>query len=114
MGSIEGYDLIGSPLTWAIFSIIIGFTSFFFLKKNDVKHSSIVALMLGVANFFCYLSIVFAWTLRDGLGPDSVASTGSVATDRFFDSLKWLMIVPASLVFGALVIVYRERKSKNA
>ena len=42
-------------------------------------------------------SLFFGWSLRDGLGPDSVESHGLLALSRFWRDIRWslcLLVIP--------------------
>lgn len=57
-------------------------------------------------------SSLFEWTLRDGLGPDSVESHGLLALSRFWRGIRWsfcLVVIPIHW-FGWLFYWWDSRK----
>ncbi len=56
-------------------------------------HRSIFGMaLLVIASALLLLSIIMCWTMRDGMGPDSVESHGMTAVLRFLKEV-WLLVV---------------------
>ena len=53
----------------------------------------------------------FAWILRDGLGPESVTSTGATALVRMFGTFYWGPVCLALLAVDA--IWWRRRRNRD-
>ena len=51
---------------------------------------------------------LICWVLRDGLGPDSLRSTGAVAFSRFVDQFWIAPVVGLALVAAALLLRRRR------
>ena len=52
---------------------------------------------------------VFSWILRDGLGPDSVDSSGWAAFERFFWTWSW-----GPIAIGLVTVAALMRRSRRA
>ncbi len=55
---------------------------------------------------------VFVWAIKDGLGPESVESHGSVAVIRFCTGMAWIVgiyVIPPLLV-GCILYPWRSRR----
>ncbi|WP_422929112.1 hypothetical protein [Singulisphaera sp. PoT] len=77
-------------------------------KPDDGSvHLFLALCCLGCAGMSFLVIIVFGWTLRDGLGPGSVESTGWVALGRFLGSAGILLLIPAAFL-AAGIWLYRE------
>jgi len=77
-----------------------------------VRTREAVTLLSGVAITCLILALitigVWTWTLRDGLGPDSVPSEGSVAVLRFWEQL-WPIAVLVGLGVIFVIASWRHR-----
>ena len=84
--------LISAALSLAAVVVIAG------TRKDRLRRRAAVAgsmlLLLHVTS-----AAYWAWLLRDGLGPDSIRSSGRVAWQRFLDGWVW------SLGFASVVVV---------
>ncbi len=73
--------------------------------KSDDSPLLFVALCffgLGIAGLL-FLSL-WAWAMRDGLGPDSTESRGWIAFVRFVTELGWSPAVPVALLLIGFLI----------
>jgi hypothetical protein len=65
---------------------------------------------LGIASLLAVS--LWAWSMRDGLGPDSTESRGWMALMRFVEELGWSPAAPAALLqFGCLI--YRADRASD-
>jgi len=72
-------------------------------RQGSWKRLAAKAVVDGL--LFCALfCLPFAWILRDGLGPDSVTSSGLEALKRF---ATCLYIVPGTLTLACLSLALR-------
>ncbi len=62
---------------------------------------------------WCMLG-VFAWAMRDGLGPDSVESHGWGAVSRLFWTFYWGPVLVALALVFALWVKYMHEPSNQA
>ena len=82
------------------------------LGVSPSRSALITAVLLSTLTLLVWCS--FMWLLRDGLGPDSVSSTGIEAWQRFFDgALKPLGIWNAAMFasFGSYWFGHKRRVS---
>lgn len=54
----------------------------------------------------------WTWRLRDGLGPDSIESSGFEALRRFFSDF-WPVALACFLLFGVALFMSRHQKHRN-
>ena len=66
-------------------------------------------LLLVLAACFAALAGFRAWLLRDGLGPDSISSSGQTAIVRAVAE-GWHLFLPAMAVAGAGVLLIRRAR----
>ncbi len=75
----------------------------------DHHHEGSIRLVLAVCCWVCaavsFLGIfLFAWLLKDGLGPDSVASQGWLALGRCFKSAGLSLLIPFAFLVSGLIL----------
>ena len=78
-------------------------------KQGSWKRLAVKAVVDGLllCALFC---LPFAWILRDGLGPDSVSSSGLKALKHF---ATCLYIVPGTLTLAGLSLALRAEGSRG-
>jgi ABC-type multidrug transport system permease subunit len=64
---------------------------------------TLTALFLLYAAWTC-------WFFRDGLGPDSVESIGSLAWSRFWEDFRFALLLSAPVLFFGAWCIRRKRK----
>jgi hypothetical protein len=83
----------------------------------EKRHVGSVVLFAAVRSWFasllaCLAVSLFAWSFRDGLGPDSVESYGSLAFNRFWASAWWqLSLAVAIFLLGCLLYQWDVHQS---
>jgi|JI9StandDraft_1071089.scaffolds.fasta_scaffold91897_2 hypothetical protein len=95
-------DFVGE-VAW-ILSPILGLStvvwSLWEFRRVEVGRRVIASALFGIAVTWLCLVVALQIVLRDGLGPDSVESTGDIAMARVFDGM-WLgfasALVPVAL-----------------
>ena len=50
------------------------------------------------------------WFFRDGLGPDSVASIGTLAWSRFWEDFRFAFLIGATILLFGLWCIFRRRR----
>ena len=55
-----------------------------FCRKNEMTRRLVQAVVNGLLMFAVIALVPFAWIMRDGLGPDSITSSGIRAISRCF------------------------------
>jgi hypothetical protein len=73
--------------------------------RNDGSIRLFLAISCWAFAALTFLGIsLFAWLLRDGLGPDSVESHGWLALSRYLKEAGWYLVIPATfLLSGSLL-----------
>jgi hypothetical protein len=76
------------------------------MDTNDGSPRLLLFLVLLLVSF-CYLvwAALMCWTLKDGLGPDAIESTGLLAISRFWADMKWHMIIGSIPLLMALALI---------
>jgi hypothetical protein len=64
---------------------------------------SLASLFLAYATFTC-------WFFRDGMGPDSVESSGSLAWSRFWQDFRFALLIGTPILFFGLWCIFRRRR----
>ena len=60
--------------------------------------------------FLAYITYIF-WFFRDGMGPDSVESSGSLAWSRFWEDFRFALEIGAPILLFGLWCIFRSRKT---
>lgn len=82
--------------------------------QSDGSFPIVVAVFCFGFGVLSFLAIsLFAWTLKDGLGPGSVESQGWAALHRYLITAGWPLLVPVTL-FLLSFLFYRgaDRRSQ--
>ena len=53
---------------------------------------------------------LWAWLLKDGLGPDSVESHGWRALERFWAGAGWALLAPTVLIIAGILLYLSDRR----
>jgi hypothetical protein len=67
-------------------------------------------LCVSLASLFLAFATVAGWFLRDGLGPDSVESTGSLAWWRFWRDFRFALLIGVPVLLLGLWCIFHGRK----
>lgn len=81
------------------------------MSKHSVR--KILSAFLGIFILLLLLTIVYAWFIRDGMGPDSVESRGIKAMENTLIVLRdaWsILFIELILVIGCLIGILRLKK----
>lgn len=76
------------------------------MEMKSKRYSILLAVVDGFLLFAVVVVLPFAWILRDGLGPDSVSTTGLAALPRIFMTFH---VGPAILLLVSLDLLIRSR-----
>jgi hypothetical protein len=109
-------DHIGE-VAWILTPILGGSTfvwSLWEFRRLPVRHRVIASVLFGTAVAWLCFAVGIQILLRDGLGPDSIPSSGDVAVARAFDG-SWLALAGAlvPVALGAWT-VRRARPASNS
>ena len=78
-------------------------------QRGDGSIRLLLALCCWAAAALSFLGIsCLAWILRDGLGPNSVASRGWVALDRLLNEAGWSLLVAPALLLSGLLLYWSD------
>lgn len=65
---------------------------------------------VSVAALFLLYAASTCWFFRDGLGPDSVTSSGGLAWSRFFEDFRFAFLIGAPILLFGLWCIFRGRR----
>jgi hypothetical protein len=80
-------------------------------KPRKVILQMFGGFLLSIALIVFWLSLCLSWFLRDGMGSDSIQSSGSVAFHRFWGDFWIIPIFTIPLGVIGFVILYRALSS---
>jgi hypothetical protein len=67
-------------------------------------------LCIFLASLFLAYATVICWFFRDGLGPDSVTSSGGLAWSRFWEDFRFASLIGAPILLFGLWCILRRRR----
>jgi hypothetical protein len=71
-------------------------------RRDDSSWPLFLAISFWMASLLTFLGAsLFAWALRDGLGPDAIESDGLLALSRFWKDVRWslcFLVIPVHAV----------------
>jgi hypothetical protein len=83
------------------------------VDKRDGSIRLFLALCCWAASAYSLIALsVLPWVLRDGLGPEMVASHGWVAIQRYFKGVGWSLLIPAAFLISGFLL-YRSDLRRN-
>lgn len=66
-------------------------------------------LCVVIASLFLVCAATTGWFFRDGLGPDSIPTSGSLAWSRFWGEFRFALLIGAPVLLFGVWCIFRKR-----
>jgi hypothetical protein len=101
-------DIFGNTIYYGsvYFPVVVFFCTIVTTKGRSLINRLFSAFFFTIASIIFFATLWIAIIFRDGLGPNSISSNGSVAINRSIDNLNiyWLIFSFAFFILGFIIL----------
>jgi hypothetical protein len=117
INNVSIINIFGNTIYFGSFCvpIVVFFSITVMTKGRSFIARLSIAFSFSVASFIFLTTLWFAIAFRDGLGPDSIISNGSVALNRSIENVNiyWLIFSFAFFILGFIIIKISSSSGSN-